>query len=113
MLATAIQTVTRVAIPLIAVSVHVQGYLLTLGRGYWLQYLGHPCVHSHDDNKRWYGSSSRLRMRGILLLPFVHSKHWTAKFLARFPLGCYTILFAMAISPKLAGPRRRKSDFKR
>jgi hypothetical protein len=46
-------------------------------------------------------------MRG-LPLRFVHCEHWRVKLIAHPPLGCYTILFAMAIYLNLGGPHRRR-----
>jgi hypothetical protein len=49
-------------------------------------------------------------MRGFLLW-FVHCLHWRDMLISHSSLGCYTVLFALAIYLKLYGPNRN-SDVK-
>jgi hypothetical protein len=44
-------------------------------------------------------------MRGVLLR-CVPCKRWQDKLIAHFPLGCYTVLFALSIYLMFHGPRR-------
>ena len=96
------------------VSAYARGYLFTFS----CSYLGHtshpvpvtPRVPDSHDNQLWNGSRGRHRMRGVLLRwALCQCKHRNDKLITHFPLGCYTILFALSIYLIFHVPRRGTS----
>jgi hypothetical protein len=94
------------------VSAYARGYLSTFS----CSYLGHtshpvpvtPRVPDSHDNQLWNGIRDRHRMRGDLLR-CVLCKHRKDKLITHFPLGCYTILFALSTYLIFHVPRRGTS----
>ena len=96
------------------VSAYARGYLSTFS----CSYLGHtshpapvtPRVPDSHDNPLENDSPGRHRMRGVLSRCVLRQcKHRKDKLIAHFPLGCYTILFALSIYLISHVPRRGTS----
>lgn len=103
-LATGAYTIIQVALPNCVVSVHVWEYIYSpLIVAIRFTFQPRARRPSHHDDQRWHGIPSRLRMRDIPLR-FVHCRCRRNELIVHSSLGCYTILFALAIYLKLSGP---------